>query len=216
MQFFKVFSWVAFALGICVTAVALPQEIHNPGVPGEGIHSMTVADDGFPTPSETIGKASTPSYKTPHDVSSSSFIATMGRNKAPIMPTPVPNIPSTAAHSTDQPPAETIGKAYGTSCLTVTFPTSTATFASRSAIDVRYTRREDLPNSAKAVEREPQTASILVWCIGGTEEGDILSESRNTETELAKPAHGTRPFARPTEGEASFVRRARDATNLCF
>ncbi|KAI6819611.1 hypothetical protein KC332_g9784 [Hortaea werneckii] len=191
MQFFKVFSWVVFALGVCVTAATLPQETHNPGVPGEGMHSMTATNDGLPTPSGTIGKALTPSNKTAHDVSSSSFIATVGRNKAPIIPTPVPNIPTTAAHSTDQPPAETIGKAYSTSCLTVTSPTSTAPFASRSPIDVRYTRREDLPNSAYPVEREPQTASVLVWCIGGTEEGEILSESRNAETEFAKPAYGT-------------------------
>ncbi|KAI7721207.1 Pet127-domain-containing protein, partial [Hortaea werneckii] len=177
MQFLKVFSWVALTLGACITAIALPQ----------GMHAMTAADAGSPTPSDSIGEALTPSHKTAHEVSSSSTIAMVHRNKAPIIPTPVPNIPSTAARSTDQPPAKTINKAYSTSCFTVTFPTSTATFASRSPIDVRYTRREVLPHSANAVEREPQTASILAWCIGGTEEGEILSEGRNAETELAKP-----------------------------
>ncbi|KAI7281770.1 hypothetical protein KC343_g1650 [Hortaea werneckii] len=191
MQFLKVFSWVAFALGICITAIALPQEMHNTAVPGDGIRSTTVADAGSPTPSDSIGRALIPSYRTAHEVSSPSTTAEVGRNKAPIIPTPVPNIPSTAAHSTDQPPAKTINKAYSTSCFTVTFPTSTASFASRSPIDVRYTRRETLPQSANAVEREPQTASILVWCIGDTEEGEILSESRNAEKELAKPAYGT-------------------------
>ncbi|KAI6796684.1 hypothetical protein KC363_g1424 [Hortaea werneckii] len=191
MQFLKVFSLVAFALGVCVTAITLPQGMpskHNLGVPGDGFHPMTVADDGSPTPSNNIARAVTPSYDTAHEVSSSSFIATMGRNKVRIVPTPVPNILSTPAHSTHHPPAKTMDKAYGTSCFAVTLPTSTASSASRSPIDVRYTRREALPNSANVVEREPQTASILVWCFGGTEEGKILSESLNTGTELAKPA----------------------------
>ncbi|KAI6820808.1 hypothetical protein KC332_g8077 [Hortaea werneckii] len=175
MQFLKVFSWVASVLEVCVTAIALPQEMHP----------MTVADDGSPTPSNNIARA--------------------GRNKARIIPTPVPNILSTAAHSTAQPPAKTMDRAYSTSCFAVTFPTSTTLFASRSPIDVRYTRRELFPSSVNVAEREPQTASILVWCISGTEEGKILSESRNTGTELAKPAHGTRTFARPIVGEASLV-----------
>lgn len=70
---------------------------------------------------------------------------------------------------------------------------------------MRYTRRETLPHSANAVEREPQTVSIMVWCIGGTEEGGILSKSRDAEIELTKPAYGTSTFARPTEEEASLI-----------
>ncbi|KAI7216060.1 hypothetical protein KC333_g5076 [Hortaea werneckii] len=164
MLYFKSFGWVALALGVCVTAIALPQDTH----------SMTVSDNGSPMPSRFTGQASLSSNIAAYEGSSSTFV-TVGEKAAAIIPTPVPNIASTAAYLTYQLAAETIDKAYGTSCFTVTFPTSATTFASRSPIDVRYTRRDDFPGGADVVGRESQTASVMAWCIGGVEEeGEIL------------------------------------------
>ncbi|KAI7159201.1 hypothetical protein KC349_g4325 [Hortaea werneckii] len=209
MLYLKSFGWVALALGACVTAIALPQDTHTSSVSSEGIvldtpkHPMTVSDYGSPMPSRFTGQASLPSNIAAHEGLSSTFFATV---VAAIIPTPVPNFASTASYLTDQSTAETIDKAYSTSCFTVTFPTSDTTFASRSPIDVRYTRRDALPNGADVAEYGPQTTSILAWCIGvAEEEGKMLSKGRNAGTEHAKPTVVGRTFARPTEGEPSLV-----------
>ncbi|GAB1742760.1 hypothetical protein NU219Hw_g8471t1 [Hortaea werneckii] len=212
MMYLKGFSWVALALGVCVTATALPQDTHTPSVSAEGTvtgmpkRSMTISGDGSPMPSRFIGQDSLSSNIAAHEGHLPTFFATAGGKEAAINPTPVPNIASTAAYLNDQPPAGIIDKAYGTSCFIVTFPTPDTTFATRSPIDVRYTRRDDFPNSADIVGREPQTASIMAWCISGAEEErKILSKSRNTGTEPAEQTAGSRTLARPTEGEPSLV-----------
>ncbi|KAI7340162.1 hypothetical protein KC315_g837 [Hortaea werneckii] len=181
MLYLKSFGWMALALRACVTAIALPQDTHTSSVSSEGIavdtlkHPMTASDYGSPVPSRFTGQASLSSDIAAREGLSSTFFATVNGKVAAIIPTPVPNIVSTAAYSTGQPPPETIDKAYGTSCFTVTFPTSATTFASRPPIDVRYTRRDDFPNGADVVGREPKTASVMAWCIGGVEEeGEIL------------------------------------------
>ncbi|KAI7198377.1 hypothetical protein KC316_g3799 [Hortaea werneckii] len=212
MLYLKSFGWVALALGVCVTAIALPQDTHTSSVSSEGIvvdalkHAMTVSDYGSPMPFRFTGQASLSSNIAAHEGLSSTFFATANGKVAAIIPTPVPNIVSTAAYSINQLPAEAVEKAYGASCFTVTLSTSDATFASRSPIDIRYTRRDDFPNGADVVGREPQTTSILAWCIGGAEEEDkILSNGRKAGTEHAKPTVVSRTFARPNEAEPSLV-----------